>query len=62
MNLILLSEVNNIAYIISFLEILIIWVPIICCIIKLFKKIFSLIDILIKYLELKVDDIERKEK
>ena len=62
MNLILLSEVNNIAYIISCLEILIIWVPIICCVIKLFKKIFSLIDILIKYLELKVDDIERKEK
>ena len=62
MNFILLSEVDNIVYIISFLEILIIWGPIVCCVIKLFKKLFSLVDILIRYLELKVDDIEHKEE
>ena len=39
-----------------------IWIPIIYFLIKFFKKLYKLMDSLDYYIELKINDIEHKEK
>ena len=62
----LLSEgsvaAGALSMLLMFLVWALIWIPIIYFLIKFFKKLFRLMDSLNYYLELKINDIEHKEK
>ena len=62
----LLSEGSAAAGTLSMVLMLLVWgcfyVPIIYFVVKLFKRLFKFFDLMNKYLELKINDIEHKEK